>query len=97
MRIIIKILASPFVVILTIMVAVFVFLLALTERILNYVSGLLALAGIALMIISQDWLRGSVILFIAFLASPVGIPAIGEWMIDRLDDLKYSLRNYITS
>ena len=97
MRTILKIIAAPFVVILTIIVAVFVFLFALSERILNYVSGLVALAGIALMIISQDWLRSGVILLIAFLVSPVGIPAVAEWLIGKLDSLNYSLRDFITS
>jgi hypothetical protein len=49
------------------------------------------------MIISQDWLRGGVILFIAFLASPVGIPAVAEWLIGKLDSLNYSIRDFITS
>lgn len=97
MRTMLKIIAALFVVILTIIVAVFIFLFALCERILNYVSALVALAGIALMIITQDWLRGGVILFIAFLASPVGIPAVAEWLIGKLDNLNYSLRDYITS
>jgi hypothetical protein len=97
MRTILKIIAAPFVVILTVMVAVFAFLFALSERILNYVSGLLALAGIALMIISQDWLKGGVILFIASLASPVGIPAVAEWLIGKLDSLNYLLRSFITN
>jgi len=81
MRIILKIIAAPFAVILTIAVAMFIFLFVLSEKILSLVSGLMALFGI----------------FLAFLASPVGIPAIAEWLISKLYGLNHALRDFITS
>jgi hypothetical protein len=97
MRIILKIIAAPFMVVLTIMVAVLIFLFAYSEQILNLASGLLALIGIALMVFLREWVGGGVFLGLAFLASPVGLPAIASWLIEKLDDLKYSLRDFITS
>ena len=97
MRILFKIIAAPFVVIITVLVAVLTFLFALSQQALNIASGLSAFVGIALMIFLKDWFGGGVLLFLAFLLSPVGLPAIAEWFIDRLDDLNYSLRNFITS
>lgn len=38
---------------------------------------------------------GNVILALSFLISPLGIPAIAEWLIDRLNGLNYLLRDYI--
>lgn len=32
---------------------------------------------------------------LSFLISPLGIPAIAEWLIDRLNGLNYLLRDYI--
>ena len=32
----------------------------------------------------------------AFLVSPFGIPAIADWLTDRLYSLKYSLQSFIT-
>jgi len=97
MRIILKIIAAPFAVILTIAVAVFIFLFVLSEKILSLVSGLMALFGIAVMIFQREWLGGGVFLFLAFLASPVGIPAIAEWLISKLYGLNHSLRDFIMS
>ncbi|MCC8123581.1 MAG: CD1845 family protein [Oscillospiraceae bacterium] len=33
----------------------------------------------------------------SFLISPLGIPAIAEWLLDRLEDLNCSLRYFIMS
>lgn len=97
MRIILKIIAAPFVVVLTIAVAMSIFLFALSEKILSLASGLMALFGIALMIFQREWLGGGVFFFLAFLASPVGIPAIAEWLIGKLYGLSHTLRDFITS
>lgn len=41
-------------------------------------------------------LGGVVFLVLAFLVSPFGIPAIADWLMDRLYSLKYSLQDFIT-
>ena len=33
---------------------------------------------------------------IAFVVSPFGLPAVAEWLIDKLDSLNYSLKSFIT-
>ena len=33
---------------------------------------------------------------LAFLVSPFGIPAIADWLMDKLYSLKYSLQDFIT-
>ena len=35
-------------------------------------------------------------LVIAFAVSPFGLPAVAEWLIDKLDSLNYSLKSFIT-
>ncbi|MFQ7694775.1 MAG: CD1845 family protein [Christensenellales bacterium] len=35
-------------------------------------------------------------LMIAFVVSPFGLPAVAEWLIDKLDSLNYSLKSFIT-
>jgi len=97
MRIILKIIAAPFTVILTIAVAVFIFLFVLSEKILSLASGLMALFGIAVIIFQREWLGGGIFLFLSFLASPVGIPAIAEWLLGKLYGLNHALRDFIAS
>jgi len=75
MRIILKILAAPFVVALTVSWAFLVFVFCWAEMLLHYVSGLAGLIAVILFIIGQTT-GGIVFAIIAFLISPVGIPAI---------------------
>ena len=59
MRIILKIIAAPVAVILTIAVAMSIFLFVLSEKILSLVSGLMALIGIAYMIFERNGLEAA--------------------------------------
>ena len=36
-------------------------------------------------------------LVLAFLVSPFGLPAIGEWLLERLYGVKYALQDFMTS
>lgn len=95
MKIIFKIIAAPFVVILTLLVPFLWFVFCYASTVLYIVSGIGVLLSVALFIMGQT-LGGGVFLFLAFLLSPFGIPKIAEWLVDRLSDLNYSLRNFIT-
>ena len=46
--------------------------------------------------ISGQTLGGIVFLVLAFLISPYGIPAIAEWLVDKLHNLNFALRGFIT-
>jgi len=96
MRIIFKIIAAPFVVILTILGAFLSFLFCCAAAALYVVCGIGVLISVALFITGET-LGGGVFLFLAFLLSPFGLPMIAEWLIDRVNAFNYSLRNFITS
>ena len=57
-----------------------------------YVSSLLSVA----LFISGQTLGGIVFLVLAFLVSPFGVPAIAEWLVDKLHSAKFTLRDFIT-
>jgi len=95
MKIIFKILAAPFVVVLTLIVPFLWFVFCYASAVLYVVSGIGVLLSVVLFIMGET-LGGGVFLFLAFLLSPFGIPKIAEWLIDRLTALNYSLRNFIT-
>ena len=96
MRIILKIFAAPFVVVLTVSWAVLVFVFAWAETILNIISGIAVLLAIILFIIGQPT-GGIVFAVIAFLISPVGLPAVAGWLIDKLGDLNEAVKDFITT
>ena len=43
-----------------------------------------------------DTAQGLYWLVVAFIVSPFGLPAVAGWLIDRLGDLNYSLKSFIT-
>ena len=94
MRIILKIIAAPFVVILTPMVAILTFLFCTAAGVLNIISGIAGLLGI-LALVTGETTTGIAVLVLAFLLSPFGITAAAGWILDKLGDLNYSLKNFI--
>lgn len=87
---ILKILAALFVLALTLLAAVVTFL-ACVARAVCYVAciGLTLLAIVAL-IAGQT--TGCIAVFVlAFLVSPFGFPAIGDWLVGNLHGVKFAL------
>jgi hypothetical protein len=84
------------VVALTVLWAALVFLFSVAEFILGYVSGIFALLGIVMLIAGQT--SGGITFMVgAFLLSPVGIPAVADWLIDRAADINDALKGFITT
>lgn len=73
--IVLKILAAPFVVVLTVLAAVVSFLFCMATAVFVVACVVLTLLAVALFISGQT-LGGIVFLVLAFLISPYGIPAI---------------------
>ena len=93
--IVLKILAAPFVVVLTILAAVVSFLFCMATAVCVVACVALTLLAVVLFIGGQT-LGGAVFLVLAFLVSPYGIPAIADWLVERLYSLNYALRDFIT-
>ncbi|MBS6956167.1 MAG: hypothetical protein KH230_23405 [Enterocloster asparagiformis] len=97
MRLIFKIFALPFVVVLSLLVAVLMFLFDVAGWLLTLASVALALIAVGLFVLQHQPVGGVAFLVLAFLVSPYGLPAIAEFLIGTLDELAYSLRRFITS
>ena len=93
--IVLKILAAPFVVALTLLVAIVSFLYCVASALCHIGCVVLTLLALVLFI-GRQTLGGVVFLVLAYLVSPFGIPAIADWLMDRLYSLKYSLQDFIT-
>ncbi len=93
--IVLKILAVPVVVVLTILAAVVSFLACVAGAICVVASVVLMLLALMLFIGGQT-VGGVVFLVLAFLVSPYGIPAIADWLVEQLHSLNYTLRDFIT-
>ena len=93
--IVLKILAAPFVVALTLLVAIVSFLYCVASALCHIGCVVLTLLALVLFIGGQT-LGGVVFLVLAFLVSPFGVPAIAERLVDKLHSAKFALRDFIT-
>lgn len=93
--IVLKILAAPFVVALTLLVAIVSFLYCVASALCHIGCVVLTLLALVLFIGGQT-VGGIVFLVLAFLVSPLGVPAIAEWLVDKLHSAKFALRDFIT-
>lgn len=92
MRIILKILAAPFVLLLSLVLVVLTLLHTLTTGVLSILALIAAACGLFACTIGGDLASGIRVLIVAALISPFGLPALSEWLILKLGDLKYALR-----
>ena len=76
--------------------------LCITAQGLVYVSGLvlglismiLALLGVAVLIIYSPQ-NGFILLLMAFLISPMGLPLAAIWLLGKVQDLKYAIQDWM--
>ena len=92
MRIILKILTAPFVLLLSLVLGVLTLLHTLTTGVLSILALIAAACGLFACTIGGDPASGIRVLIVAVLISPFGLPALSEWLILKLGDLKYALR-----
>ncbi len=91
MRIIFKILAAPFVLLLSLVLWVLTLLHTLATGVLSILAIIAAVCGLFACTIGGDPASGIRVLIVAALISPFGLPALSEWLILKLGDLKYTL------
>lgn len=94
MKLLFKILAAPVVVVLT----MFVWLSALMLHISAFIFGLagtvVGLLGLAVLV-TYSVKNGIILLVIAFLVSPLGLPMLAVRILGLLQDANYALRDFI--
>ena len=82
-------------VVLTILAAVVSFLFCVAGAVCVVGCVVLTLLAVVLFIGGQT-VGGIVFLVLAFLVSPFGVPAIAEWLVEKLHSAKFALRDFIT-
>ncbi|MEA4888171.1 MAG: CD1845 family protein [Clostridiaceae bacterium] len=94
MRLILKIIFAPFIVILTL----FVWICAMAFRCSAFVFGLagtlVGILGVAVLI-TYSVKNGIILLVIAFLVSPLGIPMAAAWTLGQMQRLRYAIQDKV--
>ena len=92
--IVLKILAAPVMVALSLLAAMVTFLFCVASAVCELGCIVLTLLSLILFIGGQT-VGGIVFLVLSFLVSPFGVPAIAEWLVDKLHSAKFALRDFI--
>ena len=94
MKLLLKILAAPVIVVLTVFVWVCVLILHISALILGLAGTVVAILGLAVLI-TYSVKNGIILLAIAFLLSPFGLPMLAVRVLGLLQDVNYALRDFI--
>ena len=96
MRLLLKLFAVPVMLALTILAAMLMFLFDICSYLLTVASVITALLGIGLFFTPTPH-GGVIFLFLAFLLSPYGLQAVAGLLIEAVDGLGSSLRQFLVS
>ncbi len=94
MRFILKILAAPVVTALAIVTWFFAFLLNLSSFVFGLAGTLLGICGV-IIIFTASVVNGIIVLVIAFLVSPFGLPMLAAWLLGQVQRLRYAIQDKI--
>ena len=94
MRLILKILAAPLVVALTLFVWICTIFLYCTGMVLGLAALVVAFLGVAVLV-TYSLQNGIILLVIAFLISPVGLPTAAAWLLGKVQGLQYAIQDHI--
>ena len=96
MRLFLKILSLPFILVTWILYGACKLIVLISGVILSIMSGVSLVAAVVLLF-KAGVIHGGVVLLIAFLISPYGIPKLAAWLTGKLGGLNYALRDFVTS
>ena len=94
MKILLKIVVVPLVVLLTLGIWICVGLVYVSGLMLGLVSMVIAILGGAVLVTYSPQ-NGFILLVIAFLISPFGLRKLAFWLLGKVQDLKYAIQDLI--
>lgn len=93
MRILLKLLFAPVIVVLAVLIWFCAFVLQLSAWIFGLAGTILAILSIFVFL--DSFMNGCIILFAAFLVSPFGLPMLAAWMIGQMQRFRCFVQDAI--
>lgn len=93
MRLILKVLFAPVIAVLALIVYLSAFVLQMSAWIFGLAGTILAILSIFVFLDSV--MNGCLILFMAFLVSPFGIPMLAAWMIGQVQKVRWLIQDKV--
>jgi len=94
MKFLLKILFAPVIVILTLIIRTFALILRLSAWVFGIIGTVLGLLGLAILLLDSVT-NGIIVLVIAFLVSPVGLPMLAAWTVGQMQRFRYFVQDAI--
>ncbi|MCD8379680.1 MAG: CD1845 family protein [Lachnospiraceae bacterium] len=94
MRFLLKLLAAPIILVLMLFVWICSALLYCSAFIFGLASTVIGLLGLAVLV-TYSMKNGVILLVIALLVSPVGLPMAAAWFLGKIQDLRYAIQDRI--
>lgn len=94
LKLLLMIVAAPIVVALTLFVWICLGLVYVSGLVLGLISTIIALLGVAVLITYSPQ-NGLILLLMAFLISPMGLPLAAIWLLGKVQDLKYAIQDKV--
>ena len=93
-KLILKIVVAPVVLLLTLAIWICVGLVYVSGLVLGLISMVIALLGVAVLVTYSPQ-NGLILLVIAFLISPYGLPKLAFCLLGKVQDLKFIIKDLV--
>ena len=94
LKCLLMIVTAPVILVLTLFVWLCTGLIYISSLVRGLLSTVIALLGVAV-IITYSPQNGVILLVIAFLISPMGLPFAAIWLLGKAQDLKYAIQDWM--
>lgn len=94
LKLLLKILVAPVILLLTVAIWICVGIVYISGLVLGLISMVVALLGVAVLI-TYSLQNGIILLVIAFLISPYGLPMAAIWLLGKVQDLKFIIQDLV--
>ena len=94
LKCLLMIVTAPVILVLTLFVWLCTGLIYISGLVLGLLSTVIALLGVAVLITYSPQ-NGVILLVMAFLISPMGLPLAAIWLLGKVQDLKYAIQDRV--
>ena len=94
LKLLLKILVAPVILALTLFVWICVGIVYVSGLVLGIISMVIALLGVAVLL-TCSLQNGIILLVMAFLISPFGLPLVAIWLLGKVQDLKFLIQDLV--
>ena len=94
MKFLLKILFAPVIVILTLTIWLFALVLRLSAWVFGIIGTILGLLGLEILLLDSVT-NGIIVLVIAFIVSPIGLPMLAAWTIGQMQRFRYFVQDAV--